>query len=77
MFAIYGAMAEWLGRGLQNLVHRFNSGSRLQSKYPVNIDSNACLGVKLSIMPIIKAQKGGFRGCKLSTNCQQIGSGVC
>ena len=22
-------MAEWLGRGLQNLVHRFNSGSRL------------------------------------------------
>ncbi len=24
-----GAMAEWLGRGLQNLVHRFNSGSRL------------------------------------------------
>lgn len=25
-------MAEWLRRGLQNLVHRFNSGSRLQSK---------------------------------------------
>jgi hypothetical protein len=27
-------MAEWLGRGLQNLVHRFNSGSRLQLKSP-------------------------------------------
>lgn len=24
-------MAEWLGTGLQNLVHRFNSGSRLQT----------------------------------------------
>ena len=24
-----GSVAEWLGRGLQNLVHRFNSGSRL------------------------------------------------
>jgi hypothetical protein len=31
----HGAMAEWLGRGLQNLVHRFNSGSRLQPKTPV------------------------------------------
>ena len=25
-----GAVAEWLRRGLQNLVHRFNSGPRLQ-----------------------------------------------
>ncbi len=25
-------MAEWLGNGLQNRVHRFNSGSRLQLK---------------------------------------------
>jgi Raf kinase inhibitor-like YbhB/YbcL family protein len=25
-----GGVAEWLGRGLQNLVHRFNSGPRLQ-----------------------------------------------
>ncbi len=24
-------MAEWLGRGLQNLVHRFDSGSRLHA----------------------------------------------
>ena len=27
----YGAVAEWLRRGLQNLVHRFNSGRRLQN----------------------------------------------
>ena len=26
-----GAIAEWLGTGLQNLLHRFDSGSRLQS----------------------------------------------
>lgn len=24
-----GAIAKWLGTGLQNLLHRFNSGSRL------------------------------------------------
>jgi hypothetical protein len=24
-----GALAEWLGTGLQNLVHRFDSGRRL------------------------------------------------
>ncbi len=28
----YGALAEWLRRGLQNPVHRFNSGRRLQKK---------------------------------------------
>lgn len=28
-----GAVAEWLRRGLQNLVHRFNSGPRLQIKF--------------------------------------------
>ena len=27
----YGALAEWLRRGLQNLVHRFNPGRRLQN----------------------------------------------
>ena len=26
----WGAVAEWSRRGLQNLVHRFNSGPRLQ-----------------------------------------------
>ena len=26
-----GGVAEWLGRGLQNLVLRFNSGRRLQT----------------------------------------------
>lgn len=26
----YGALAEWLGKGLQNLLHRFKSGTRLQ-----------------------------------------------
>src|SRR5881628_2031565 len=26
-----GALAEWLGTGLQNLVHRFDSGRRLSS----------------------------------------------
>ena len=25
----YGALAEWLGKGLQNPVHRFDSGTRL------------------------------------------------
>ncbi len=29
-FINFGAVAEWLRRGLQNLVHRFNSGPRLQ-----------------------------------------------
>ena len=28
----FGAIAKWLGTGLQNLLHRFNSGSRLQLK---------------------------------------------
>ncbi len=28
-FMIYGVMAEWLGSGLQNQLHRFKSGSRL------------------------------------------------
>ena len=28
--ASQGGVAEWLGRGLQNLAHRFNSGPRLQ-----------------------------------------------
>ena len=27
----FGDVAEWLGRGLQNLVHRFESGRRLKS----------------------------------------------
>lgn len=27
-------MAEWLGTGLQNLVHRFKSGSRLHPLFP-------------------------------------------
>lgn len=31
--ACHGALAEWLGTGLQNLVHRFDSGRRL-SAYP-------------------------------------------
>ena len=30
-------MAEWLGRGLQNLVYRFNSGSRLHLLHPANL----------------------------------------
>ena len=30
-FHSLGAVAEWLRRGLQNLVHRFNSGRRLQN----------------------------------------------
>ena len=28
---VAGAVAEWLGRGLQSLVHRFESGPRLDS----------------------------------------------
>ena len=28
--ALHGDVAEWLRRGLQNLVHRFDSGRRLQ-----------------------------------------------
>ena len=30
--APYGALAEWLGRGLQNLVRRFESARRLNKK---------------------------------------------
>ncbi len=30
----YGAVAEWLGRGLQNLVQRFESAQRLIQKHP-------------------------------------------
>lgn len=33
----YGAVAEWLRRGLQNLVHRFNSGRRLQKYKPARM----------------------------------------
>ena len=29
---MFGAVAEWLRRGLQNLVHRFNSGRRLHEE---------------------------------------------
>ena len=28
-----GAVAEWLGRGLQSLVHRFDSGRRLSPSF--------------------------------------------
>ena len=28
-----GAVAEWLGRGLQSLAHRFDSGPRLEARY--------------------------------------------
>jgi hypothetical protein len=34
--ACRGALAEWLGTGLQNLVHRFDSGRRLSQPYPRN-----------------------------------------
>jgi hypothetical protein len=27
----FGGVAEWLGKGLQNPVHRFNSGPRLET----------------------------------------------
>ena len=30
----HGAVAEWLGRGLQSLVHQFESGRRLYSAWP-------------------------------------------
>ena len=35
---MYGRVAEWLGRGLQNLVQRFESARDLQ--YLINPDSN-------------------------------------
>ena len=28
-----GGVAEWLGRGLQSLAHRFDSGPRLEARY--------------------------------------------
>ena len=30
-----GGVAEWLGRGLQSPVHRFDSGPRLETRYDV------------------------------------------
>ncbi len=33
MFLDIGALAEWLRRGLQNLLRRFNSGRRLQNQW--------------------------------------------
>jgi hypothetical protein len=31
---IHGGVAEWLGRGLQSLAHRFDSGPRLELRGP-------------------------------------------
>src|SRR4029450_8639875 len=31
--AVFGGVAEWLGKGLQNPVHRFNSGPRLETPW--------------------------------------------
>ena len=32
-----GGVAEWLGRGLQSLAHRFDSGPRLETRYDAGI----------------------------------------
>ena len=32
-----GGVAEWLGRGLQSPVHRFDSGPRLETRYDVGL----------------------------------------
>ena len=43
---INGVVAEWLGRGLQNLVHRFKSGPRLQIFQKVgNFSLNVLSGI--------------------------------
>lgn len=42
IIGIQGHVAEWLGMGLQNLLHRFNSGRGLQTKHP-----SICRGVLL------------------------------
>jgi hypothetical protein len=40
--ALRGAVAEWLGRGLQSLVHQFESGRRL-SRAQVSPPGRVCL----------------------------------
>jgi hypothetical protein len=42
--ACRGALAEWLGTGLQNLVHRFDSGRRLSQPY-LHTLRDRCLGM--------------------------------
>lgn len=38
-FLRYGPMAEWLGKGLQNLLQQFNSASDLYCRVPANIST--------------------------------------
>ena len=47
LHAFHGAIAKWLGTGLQNLLHRFDSGSRL------HLDHQSCLRVSAWIMPVL------------------------
>lgn len=43
LLARRGHVAEWLGKGLQNPLHRFNPGRGLQTKYPA-LRGVFCLG---------------------------------
>ena len=47
-----GAVAEWLGGGLQNLLHRFNSGRYLQI---IRADGGIGIRCGLKIRCLIKA----------------------
>jgi hypothetical protein len=40
-----GALAEWLGTGLQNLVHRFDSGRRLRASSSQNLPASRGFGL--------------------------------
>ncbi len=42
MIGLDGAVAEWLGRGLQSLVHRFDSGPRLYAFPLLSWSGRAC-----------------------------------
>ncbi len=45
----HGAVAEWLRRGLQNLVHRFNSGRRLQNPDGFCRSPNGGIGIRVRL----------------------------
>jgi hypothetical protein len=43
-----GDVAEWLGTGLQNPLHRFNSGRRLLTSPPRDVSSDALVRTRAS-----------------------------
>ena len=54
-----GLMAEWLGKGLQNLVQRFESASDL-TKTPLQVNCNGVLFFGLSCILKVESNEVGF-----------------